>query len=149
MLDYEFFAATRSVPQGRAYLWPPDAALREVTEKLMAHGIAVEELTAPLTVGVENFMITNVNTKPRLFQGHHEVRLAGRFHEETVTFPAGSRLVRTAQPLGTLAAYLLEPETDDGLVTWNFLDPYLAPGKVYPISKLTTDARISARLLPP
>jgi hypothetical protein len=148
MLDYEVFTATRSVPQGRAYLFPPDAGLREVTEKLLAHGIAVEELTAPLNVGVENFMITNVNTNPRRFQGHHEVKLAGRFHKETVTFPEGSRLVRTAQPLGTLAAYLLEPETDDGLVTWNFLDPYLAPGKVYPISKLTTDARISARLLP-
>lgn len=149
MMDYEFFTATRSVPEARAYLFRPEDGLHVVTEKLLAHGIAVEALTAPLTVGVENFMITNVNTNPRAFQGHHEVKLAGRFDHETVTFPEGSLLVRTAQPLGTLAAYLLEPETEDGLVTWNFLDSYIGPGKIYPIAKLMSDANISARLLPP
>jgi len=96
---------------------------------------------------VENFTITNVHKNPVIFQRHHEVKLAGQFKTETVTFPEGSRLVRTDQPLGTLAAYLLEPESDDGLVTWNFLDAYLAPGQVYPISKLTQDAKISSRLL--
>ncbi|MGA2540754.1 MAG: M14 family metallopeptidase [Verrucomicrobiota bacterium] len=147
MLDYELFAATRSVPQGRAYLFRAEDGLRVVTDKLLAHGIAVEELTAPLAVGVENFTITNVHKNPVIFQRHHEVKLAGQFKTETVTFPEGSRLVRTDQPLGTLAAYLLEPESDDGLVTWNFLDAYLAPGQVYPISKLTQDAKISSRLL--
>lgn len=31
-----------------------------------------------------------------------------------------------AQPLANVAAHLLEPESPDGLVTWNFLDRYLA-----------------------
>jgi dipeptidyl-peptidase-4 len=147
MEDYELFAATRTVPQGRAYLFSAAEGLRVVTDKLLAHGIAVEELTAPLTVEAENFTITNVHKNPVIFQRHHEVRLAGQFKTETVTFPEGTRLVRTAQPLGTLAAYLLEPESEDGLVTWNFLDAYLAPGQVYPIAKLTQDAKISSRLL--
>jgi hypothetical protein len=147
MEDYELFAATRTVPQGRAYLFSAAEGLRVVTDKLLAHGIAVEELTAPLTVEAENFTITNVHKNPVIFQRHHEVRLAGKFKTETVTFPEGTRLVRTAQPLGTLAAYLLEPESEDGLVTWNFLDAYLAPGQVYPIAKLTQDAKISSRLL--
>jgi Zinc carboxypeptidase len=149
MWDYGLFTATRSVPEARAYLFRAEDGLHVVTEKLLAHGIAVETLTAPLTIAVENFAITNVTTNPRAFQAHHEVKLAGQFKTETVTFPEGSLLVRTAQPLGTLAAYLLEPETDDGLVTWNFLDAYVGPGKVYPISKLTTDANISARILQP
>ena len=147
MEDYEFFAATRTVPQGRAYLFSAAEGLRVVTDKLLAHGIAVEELTAPLTVEAENFTITNVHKNAVIFQRHHEVRLAGQFKMETVTFPEGTRLVRTAQPLGTLAAYLLEPESEDGLVTWNFLDAYLAPGQVYPIAKLTQDAKFSSRLL--
>ena len=30
-----------------------------------------------------------------------------------------------AQPLRNLIFYLLEPQSDDGLVTWNFFDTYL------------------------
>jgi hypothetical protein len=75
-------------------------------------------------------------------KGHHEVKLAGEFKNEAVTFPAGTILVRTAQPLGTLAAYLLEPESDDGLTAWNFLDSYLERGKSYPIYKLMPDQSI-------
>ncbi len=36
-------------------------------------------------------------------------------------------MVRTAQPLANVAAYLLEPQTNDGLVLWNFFDKYLVP----------------------
>jgi hypothetical protein len=42
-------------------------------------------------------------------------------------FPAGTLVVRTAQPLGNLIAYLLEPQSNDGLVVWNFFDRYLVP----------------------
>jgi hypothetical protein len=45
----------------------------------------------------------------------------------------GWKLVRTAQPLGVLAAYLLEPASEDGIATWNLLDDELSPGKAYPI----------------
>ena len=31
-----------------------------------------------------------------------------------------------AQPLGTLAAFLLDPQSEDGLTTWNFFDDGLA-----------------------
>ncbi|HYV29292.1 MAG TPA: hypothetical protein VFA77_17285 [Candidatus Eisenbacteria bacterium] len=53
----------------------------------------------------------------------------------------------TAQPLGILAAYLLEPESDDGLVTWNFFDAFLEPGKVYPIYKHMKDVNVPGRVL--
>ena len=46
---------------------------------------------------------------------------------------AGWYRVLTAQPLGILAAYLLEPASEDGLATWNLLDTELAPGRIYPI----------------
>ena len=38
-------------------------------------------------------------------------------------------IVQTAPPLGTLAVFLLEPESDDGLATWNFFDAVIAEGK--------------------
>jgi hypothetical protein len=46
-----------------------------------------------------------------------------------------------AQPLGNLAFYLLEPQSDDGLVTWNFFDDYFDKAGIatkpveYPIFK--------------
>ena len=148
MQDFGMFAAKRSVPAARAYLFKPEEGTRVVVEKLRAHGVAVEELTATLTVEVESFLIDAMRKSPRAFQGHNEVKLTGAFRKETQTFPAGTILVRTAQPLGRLAAYLLEPESDDGLTNWNFLDAYLAPGKVYPIYKMMQDARPAGRLLP-
>ncbi|MND09264.1 hypothetical protein D3C83_324480 [compost metagenome] len=42
-------------------------------------------------------------------------------------------MVRTTQPLGVLATVLLEPESDDGLTTWNFLDHLIAVGRDFPI----------------
>jgi len=32
-----------------------------------------------------------------------------------------------------LAAYLLEPASEDGVVTWNLVDARLAAGRPYPI----------------
>ncbi len=147
MLDYGLFTATRTVPTGRDYLFRREDGTRVVLEKLRAHGIAVEELTEPLTAEVENFTIGKVNKAARSFQHHSEVKLTGEWHKETVTFPVGTYLVRAAQPLGTLAAYLLEPETDDGLATWNFLDSYLDAGKVFPVCKVTQDLKAASELV--
>lgn len=147
MLDYGMFTATRSVPAARVYLFRRDEKLAPVLEKLLAHGIAVEELTAPFENEVERFVIQSVNKAKGSFQNHHEVRLTGHSSKETVAFPAGTVLVRAAQPLGMLAACLLEPESDDGLVTWNFLDAYLETGKIYPIYKLMKDVNVPTRIM--
>jgi hypothetical protein len=37
--------------------------------------------------------------------------------------------------------YLLEPLSDDGLVTWNFFDNDLKPGAAYPVMRLIDDPR--------
>jgi dipeptidyl-peptidase 4 len=68
-----------------------------------------------------------------LFEGHRPVRLEGRWSEGKQSAAAGWYLVRTAQPLGVLASYLLEPASEDGVATWNLLDAGLSAGQVYPI----------------
>ena len=64
-----------------------------------------------------------------------------------MTFPTGSIVVRTAQPLGRLVCYLLEPESDDGLVNWNFFDPYLETGKMFPVYKIMQNVNVASRVL--
>ena len=146
MQDFGLFAAKRSVTTARAYLLRREDGTRAVIEKLLQHGIAVEELTEPLTPEVESFVIDSVKKAGRSFQGHQAVTLTGHYKKETIEFPVGSIIVRAAQPLGTLAAYLLEPESDDGLTSWNFLDAYLGEGKVHPIFKMMGDLRIPGHL---
>jgi hypothetical protein len=59
--------------------------------------------------------------------------------------PAGSWIVRTSQPLGLLSIYLLEPQSDDGLVTWNFFDATLRGGGAYPVLRVMSDPRPISR----
>ncbi|HKP37752.1 MAG TPA: M14 family metallopeptidase [Pyrinomonadaceae bacterium] len=147
MDDYGMFAATRSVAAPRAYLFKPEKDLEGVVEKLRQHGIAVEELTAPLTTEVDVFAIGNVTRAQRVFQNHREMKITGTYKKEQMTFPAGTIMVRTAQPLARLVCYLLEPESDDGLVDWNFFDPYLETGKTFPVYKLMHNINAASRLM--
>ena len=62
---------------------------------------------------------------------------------ETRHFDAGSTLVRTAQPLGNLIVYLLEPESQDGLATWNFFDECLAGSDEFPVVRVRTSDDLS------
>ena len=147
MEDYAYFAPTRSVPMGRLYVLPADAAFQPIVDKLKQHGIVVEELTAPLATEVSSFMVQEITKAPKPFQGHNEVKLKGQYNTEKVTLPTGSRVVRLAQPLGLLAAYLLEPESDDGLTDWNFMDQWLEVGKPAPVRKVMTNVTIATKKL--
>jgi hypothetical protein len=118
------FAPTRTVAYPRGYL--VTVADERVLDNLLAHGLTVERLTAPATARVEVFTVTAVDGARRLNQGHYTTAVQGTCAAEERTFPAGTLLIRTAQPLGPLAAALLEPESDDGLTTWNLFDRHLA-----------------------
>jgi hypothetical protein len=143
MLDYAYFEPTRTVPMARIYVLPDGAAFQPIVDKIKQHGIVVDELTAPLATDVTSFVVEAIEKSPRAFQGHNEVKLKGKYVSEKATIPAGSRVVRLAQPLGFLAAYLLEPESDDGLTNWNFLDQWLEVGKPAPVRKIMTNVKMS------
>jgi hypothetical protein len=147
MLHYGLFTGRRNTPLPKAYIFRAEAGLKPIVEILRAHGIAVEVITKSVTTEVEEFVPEQVKRAERVYQGHRETRLSGYSRKETLIFPEGSYLVRTAQPLANLVFYLLEPESDDGMVTWNHLDAYLAPGKVYPIYKMRVKPELEARLL--
>jgi hypothetical protein len=104
-------------------------------------------LTEPLAVEVESFVMSEVKRTNQPFLGGEQVKVAGQFKSEQVTFAAGTILVRAGQPLGILAACLLEPESDDGLVTWGFLNTYLDRGKTFPIYKAMHEIKTPSRLV--
>jgi len=53
----------------------------------------------------------------------------------------GSYLVRTDQPLGTLASYILEPASEDGIDTWNFVDRLLSLRSPHPVARVREPIR--------
>jgi dipeptidyl-peptidase-4 len=114
-----------SIPFPFAYLLKVSDEI--IITKLLQHGILVEKLTSPVTLAVESFKVAEVKGAERLYQGHRMNSVKGEYATETIDFPAGTIFVRTAQPLGNLVAYLLEAESDDGLLVWNYFDKYIVP----------------------
>ncbi|MBU1012295.1 MAG: M14 family metallopeptidase [Bacteroidetes bacterium] len=119
------YIATKEVNTPYAYvLLHPDV---KVLNNLKAHGIKVEKLNKTTKLEVERFKINEIIGGPNLNQGHYNTLLKGEFVTDNLDFEAGTYIVRTGQKLGNLVAYLLEPESDDGLLYWNYFDKYLAP----------------------
>jgi hypothetical protein len=109
------------------------ATLEAVIERLAAHGIRFESLPEAQEMDAEAFAIASSIASEREFQGHRERTLEGRWEPVRETVPAGTVIVPTAQPLGRLAFYLLDPRSDDGLVAWNVLDAALEGAERYPV----------------
>jgi hypothetical protein len=133
---YDRFTATRreAVPAG--YLVP--AAFPEVAALLRRHGITVERLLAPWRGTLEGFAVDSVVPARGTFEGHRATRAEGAWRAREGEAPAGWYWVTTDQPRGLLAAWLLEPASEDGVVTWNLVDRGLRPRSEAPVRRLRT-----------
>lgn len=130
---FDRFDPTLSVNVRRGYVIT--GGHPRVLELLAAHGIVVERMDSPRVSALERFSVDSVIRAARPFEGHNEERVTGRWSTVTESIPAGAHFVPTDQPLGKLVVYLLEPESDDGLVTWNCF-PGLARGSVFPVARM-------------
>ena len=125
-LKYE---PTRTTPRPLGYVLPPSMA--RVLPMLLDHGIVVHRFAAPTTLEMEVYQAKEVR-RNEYFQGHDLKSAAVEKTTETVSVPAGSFYVSAAQSRGNLVAYLMEPETDDNLVTWGYTNHLLRVSGVAP-----------------
>ncbi|MEO7137259.1 MAG: M14 family metallopeptidase [Gemmatimonadales bacterium] len=144
---FDRFTAARKELLPPAYLVP--ARLRSVIDLLRLQGIEVDSLIQPWRGAAQAFAIESLTVGP-LFEGHRTVQVEGHWAGQPAdtSITAGWYLVPTTQPLGMLAAYLLEPASEDGVVTWNLLDREIAPGTSYPILRLRSRPLLPAVALP-
>jgi hypothetical protein len=136
----------RTVPLPAGYLLPLPSA--EVVQKLLLHGILVERLTEPARLEVQTFKLKEIKGAAQIYQGHRTNTVKGEYAAEQKDFAAGTYYVGLAQPLASLAAYMLEPESDDGLLLWNFFDKEIVPQwsrdlAAYPVFKLMKPAALA------
>ncbi|HET8770888.1 MAG TPA: M14 family metallopeptidase [Gemmatimonadaceae bacterium] len=131
---YDRFDAvlTQELPEA----WVLDASMTPIVDRLRAHGIVATQLTQAWRGSGERFVVDSVVKARRPFQGHQEVRLEGRWAPETLALSAGTWVIAGDQPLALLAAILLEPQSDDGLTTWNAFDDDIAIGAAHPVRRV-------------
>ena len=137
------FEPTRqtTVPAGG---WLVEARDTAVLALLARHGVTVRAKFSPSRmIDVERFEVDSVDRVGRTFQGHHEVRVLGRWVRVRMLTSDDWRWVPAAQRQLLVAAQLLEPQSNDGATTWNLFDDRLAMAKYHPVMRVVT--RLYAR----
>lgn len=124
----------KSVDLPYAYIIPE--TLNKVTMTLQRHGIEVHELREDITAKVEIYEIDEVNRADDETKNQPRLSVAATLEQTKVQLNAGSRIVFTGQKLGRFAAFLLEPESEDGLAVWNLFGDQLKAGNAYPVFRL-------------
>ncbi len=120
--NYSKFDADLKSTLPRGYLLPK--SMKHIVDHLKKQGVEVTELKSSKKAIGEEFMLSSLNLSTREFEGHFMANAEGEFVSKTKTFKKGDYWIDMAQPLSNLIFYMLEPQSDDGLVTWNFFDDY-------------------------
>jgi hypothetical protein len=120
---------TRTTARPVGYLMHP--AMAEALPRLLDQDIAVYRFTGPTTIDAEVYHATSVRTSS-YFQGAYLKEVEAVKETETLEVSEGWFWIPTAQSMGNLISYLMEPETDDNLITWGYADHILqeTPGSV-------------------
>ena len=121
------FLGSTVIDRPPAYLVAPGVA-----EHLARHGLAVEP--APAEVDAEVASVAEIASEGgrKILESAAVGDVRVEWKRGSRTVPAGYQLVRTDQPLGAIAVYLCEPESDDGAVE-NGLVAAPAVGTEFPI----------------
>ncbi|KES20949.1 MULTISPECIES: M14 family metallopeptidase [Pseudomonas] len=109
----------------------------EVIARLKAHGIRMKTLEQPTAIEVTLYRMDDIklaggfepdraaaNEIPG-YEGHLLVSGTGKPFQRLQTFPAGSVVIDTDQPLGVLAINLLTAESPDSFWSWGFFNSTL------------------------
>lgn len=130
---------TRRMP-GWGYAF--DGRLDDVAHFLRRHGIQVEQLRDEVTMPVERFRIESISWASTPYQNHLLAEAEVEVVPGEMTFPAGTYVVRIRQAAGRLIPLLMEPDTEDSVLRWNFLDHSIptqgGPNAFVPIYRLDT-----------
>lgn len=108
-----------------------DASATTAIGLIKQFGIQYEELSEPATRSLDCYEVTGLRTQFAEVLGMHPVDVSVKLVRNNVNLPKGSLRISTDQPLGTLAAILLEPECVNGFANFHVVEPEL--GNILPI----------------
>jgi murein tripeptide amidase MpaA len=135
-----------------AYIVP--AQWTQVIDVLEAHQVDMVRTTAPWTGTVETYRCSSMEWQTPPFEGRHPIFAGegshgrpGKFGQctlvtNTVTYPAGSAVIRLNQRLSKVAIQWLEPQGPDSAVAWGYFDSIFEQkeyGEAYVLEKLARE----------
>ncbi len=113
---------TRTTTRPWGYIIPN--SLTRIVPLLLQHGITVERISQDVEVEVEVYQATEV-VNTQYFQAHYLKAVQAEKETRTMEIPAGSFFIPSGQPMSNFISYIFEPETNDNLITWGYLDGLL------------------------
>jgi hypothetical protein len=119
---YLRWVPTRTTTRPVGYVLPP--AMAGVVPLLLDHDIAVYNFREPATLSAEVYYATQVH-RDSYFQGHYLKSADVEKRSERLEVVPGWFWIPTAQSQANLISYIMEPETDDNLITWGWTDHLL------------------------
>ncbi|HSQ28703.1 MAG TPA: M14 family zinc carboxypeptidase [Gemmatimonadaceae bacterium] len=124
------------------------ATARVLLPILQVHGIAVERLDGTARVVAQSFAVDSVIDRGRSETPRMLKDVAGQWRTAARrSLDAGSYVVRAGQPRGLAAFYLLEPESEDGLMQWSFYDGIVAAHTDFPVARITAPATFRSHVV--
>ena len=126
-------------PQADLVRTRPAAYVIETSEKravenLRTLGVQVEELKAPQRLTVEAFRVTQREEADKPWEKIRRVTVRTEPEATEREFPAGTFLVRLDQPHANFAVSVLEPESENGFVSFRVTEAVV--GELLPIYRL-------------
>ncbi len=119
---YTKFTPTSTTTRPWAYVMPPQMAY--LIPLLAKHDITIKKISEPTEIDVETYYVNEIKDT-EYFQGHYLKEVSVDKKNETIKLPSGSFIIPTGQPRSNLLCYLIEPETNDNLITWGYLDNFI------------------------
>jgi len=126
------FVGESVVPRPWGYALPESLGRR-----IAQHGLRARVLSDAVEARVEVARITSASgvDSRRILEATGERVFGAEISVGTRRLPPGTWIVETEQPLGAIAVYLAEPESDDGLVAQGWLAPP-DQGEEWPVLRL-------------
>ncbi len=142
------FSPVRKEAIPAAYLF--DSSYSKVVPLMRRQGIQVQQLARRWIGSAGHFAIDSLQqSRAGDWQGHCPSVVHGSWSTPTLdTVAAGSYLVSTNQRFGMVAAFLLEPASEDGYAYWNFFDAGLKSPGVAPVKRVMKLPVVAMRVVP-
>jgi len=118
---YASYFPTKTVKLPIGYILLPSE--KSIAKLLDAHGIRVMRIDKSFKARIKKYSVTKIEHAKQLFQGHYlNKKIDFKISDEDIKIEKGSFFVSLSQPLSRLVAFMLEPESRDSLIKWNFFD---------------------------
>ena len=98
-----------------------NASESKAADILRAFGVVVEEIKEPVSLVLETYSVTSMTESHEFVAGILPLNVNAETKMEKVNLDKGSYYVSMSQPLATLIAILLEPESANGFVNYRVI----------------------------